>query len=149
VFLLVYIVALVRTNNCWVASFLTSQTWVRRSPIGPAWRKVKPESSFLRPDDLLPDLFRLRAIGATLRDIAANLNERGIRARKGADWSQVQVKRLFDRVGNQVEFVIQRYSAVGWYDFRGGFDTYVDAEQVMGELRPTKNNRIEVYSKTV
>jgi hypothetical protein len=35
--------------------------------------------------DLLPDLFQLRAHGATLRDIAANLNERGIQTRKGAD----------------------------------------------------------------
>ena len=34
--------------------------------------------------DLLPDLFRLRAHGATLRDIAANLKERGIKTRKGA-----------------------------------------------------------------
>jgi Recombinase len=98
--------------------------------------------------DLLPDLFRLRAHGATLRDIAANLNERGVRTRTAADWSQVQVKRLFDRVGNQVEFVIQRYSAVGWYDFQGGFDTYLDAELAMGELHPAKNYRIEIYSKT-
>ena len=98
--------------------------------------------------DLLLDLFRLRAHGATLRDIAANLNGRGVRTRQGADWSQVQVKRLFDRVGSQVEFVIQRYSAVGWYDFLGGFDTYLDAEQAMGELRPKKHCRIEVYSKT-
>jgi Recombinase len=98
--------------------------------------------------DLLPDLFRLRAHGATLRDIAANLNERGVRTRKGADWSQVQVKRLFDRVGNHVEFVIQAYSRVGWYDFRGGLDSYLEAELVMGKLRPTKDHRIEVYSKT-
>jgi hypothetical protein len=96
---------------------------------------------------LLPDLFRLRAHGATLRDIAANLNERGIQTRKGADWSQVQVKRLFDRVGNQIEFVIQRYSAVGWYDFEGGFGTYLDAEQAMGRLDRKKEYRIEVYSK--
>jgi Recombinase len=99
--------------------------------------------------DLLPDLFRLRAHGATLRDIAANLNERGIQTRKGAGWSQVQVKRLLDRVGNQVEFVIQAYSRIGWYDFLGGFDTYVDAEQAMGKLGRKKQYRIEVYSKTL
>jgi Recombinase len=99
--------------------------------------------------DLVPDLFRMRAHGATLRDIAANLNERGIRTRMGADWSQVQVKRLLDRVGSQVEFVIQRYSAVGWYDFQGGFDTYLDAEQAMGNLGRKKEYRIEVYSKSV
>jgi Recombinase len=98
--------------------------------------------------DLLPDLFRLRAHGATLRDIAANLNERGVRTRNGADWSQVQVKRLFDRVGNQVEFVIQAYSRIGWYDFQGGFSTYLDAEQAMGKLARKKEYRIEVYSKT-
>jgi hypothetical protein len=57
------------------------------------------------------------------------------------------VKRLFDRVGNTVEFVIQRYSAVGWFDFQGGFDTYLDAEQAMGKLDPKKEYRIEVYSR--
>jgi hypothetical protein len=57
--------------------------------------------------DLLPDIYRLRAHGATLRDVAANLNDRGIKTRKAADWSQVQVKRLLDGVGSQVEFVIQ------------------------------------------
>jgi hypothetical protein len=95
-----------------------------------------------------PDLFRLRAHGATLRDIAANLNERGIQTCKGADWSQVQVKRLLDRVGSQVEFVIQAYSRIGWYDFRRGFDTYLDAEQAMGKLDRKKEYRIEVYSRT-
>ena len=98
--------------------------------------------------DLLPDLFRLRAHGATLRDVAANLNERGIKTRKGAEWSQVQVKRLFDRVGSQVEFVIQAYSRGGWYDFQGGFDSYQDAEQAMGKLDRRKEYRIVVYSKT-
>jgi hypothetical protein len=51
-------------------------------------------------------------------------------------------------LGNQVEFVIQRYSAVGWYDFQSGFSTYLDAEQGMSELRPAKDYRIEIYSKT-
>ena len=99
--------------------------------------------------DLLADLFRLRAHGATLRDCAANLNDRGIRTRGGKDWSQVQIKRLLDRVEGRVEFVIQRYSGLGWNDFAGGFDRYLDAEQAMGKLDPPSRYQIEVYLKTI
>jgi hypothetical protein len=86
--------------------------------------------------------------GATLRDVAANLNDRGVKTRKGPDWSQVQVKRLLDRVGNEVEFVIQAYSRGGWDDFAGDFGSYLEAEQAMGKLEQSKQYRIEVYSKT-
>ena len=44
--------------------------------------------------------------------------------------------------------MIQRYSAVGWYYFQGGFDTYLDAAQAMGKLGRKKEYRIEIYSKT-
>ena len=44
------------------------------------------------------------------------------------------MKRLLDRVGNQVEFVIQAHSRLGWYGFAGGFDSYLDAEQAMAKL---------------
>jgi Recombinase len=56
---------------------------------------------------LLADLFRMRAHGATLRDCAASLNERGIKTRGGKDWSITQVVRLLARVNGRVEFVIQ------------------------------------------
>ena len=98
--------------------------------------------------DLLADLFRLRSHGATLRDCAANLNGRGIQTRGGKDWTQVQIKRLLDRVEGRVEFVVQWYSGLGWNDFAGGFDSYHDAEQAMKKLATGRQYRIEVFLKT-
>jgi hypothetical protein len=97
--------------------------------------------------DLLPDLFRMRAHGASLRDCAANLNDRGVRTRKGTDWSAVQVKRLLDRVHGQIEFTIQRLTGSGWADYKNGFSSYMEAEEAMGELDRGREYRIEVYSK--
>ncbi len=104
--------------------------------------------------DLLADLFRLRAHGATLRDCAANLNDRGIKTRRGKDWTQTQVMRLLDRVAGRVEFIVQKYSARGWHDVTGGFERYQEAEQAMERLdskrsrsKPRGHYRVEVYSK--
>ena len=57
------------------------------------------------------------------------------------------MKRLLDSVGNQIEFVIQAYSRLGWYDFAGGFGSYHEAERTMAKLDRSKQYRIEVYSK--
>ncbi len=97
--------------------------------------------------DLLADVYRLRAHGASLRDCAANLNERGIQTRNGKDWSQVQVKRLLDRVAGRVEFVIQRETAHGWADFKNGFESYQDAETAMNALPRGREYQVEVHSK--
>jgi hypothetical protein len=81
----------------------------RTSPRPCCWKRKQADKAVAEYWGLLPGLFRLRAHGATLRDIAANVNDRGVRTREGADWSQVQVKRLFDRVGNHVGFVIRAH----------------------------------------
>lgn len=48
--------------------------------------------------DVLPIIEDIRqASGASLRDIAAGLNERGIETRRGGEWTAVQVKRVLDR----------------------------------------------------
>jgi hypothetical protein len=55
--------------------------------------------------DLLADLFRMRANGASLRDCGTNLNVRGVKTRQG---------------------VVQVYSARRWYDQTRGFRTVLD-----------------------
>ena len=57
--------------------------------------KVRSEDAQRRAADLLPIIADLRAEGAvSLREIAAGLNERGIPAARGGEWSAVQVSRL-------------------------------------------------------
>ncbi|MET3413636.1 recombinase family protein [Methylobacterium sp. 1030] len=51
-----------------------------------------------RAVDLLPVIAEAQAAGAaSFRQIAAGLNERGIPAARGGEWSAVQVKRVLDR----------------------------------------------------
>jgi DNA invertase Pin-like site-specific DNA recombinase len=51
-----------------------------------------------RASDLLPIIEELKASGAvSLRQIAAELNTRGIRTARGGAWSAVQVKRVLER----------------------------------------------------
>jgi DNA invertase Pin-like site-specific DNA recombinase len=51
-----------------------------------------------RASDLLPIIGELKASGAvSLRQIAAELNTRGIRTARGGAWSAVQVKRVLER----------------------------------------------------
>jgi DNA invertase Pin-like site-specific DNA recombinase len=52
-----------------------------------------------RASDLLPIIEELKAAGAvSLRQIAAGLNEKGIRTARGGEWSAVQVQRVLERV---------------------------------------------------
>ena len=95
--------------------------------------------------DLLGDIHRHRAEGETLRQIAAGLNACGLTTRKGTPWSAVQVKRLLDRSEGTLEFVIQKRAASGWYDWRGGFNTYAAAAAELTKL-DREQYRIEVYS---
>jgi Recombinase len=96
--------------------------------------------------DLLPDIYRHRSRGETLRQIADGLNARGITTRQGAAWSGVQVKRLLDRTRDTLEFVIQKRASAGWYDWQGGFSTYEAAEAALARLDGDKH-RIEIYSR--
>ena len=96
--------------------------------------------------DLLPDLYRQRSQGQTLRRIAEGLNARGIMTRQGAAWSAVHVKRLFDRTMGTLEFVIQKRAAAGWYDWQGEFGTYEAAAAELARL-DGDTHRIEVYSR--
>ncbi len=93
--------------------------------------------------DLLPDIYRHRSRGQTLRQIADGLNDRGITTRQGAAWSAVHVKRLLDRTRDTLEFVIQKRAAAGWYDWRGGFGTYEAADAELAGLDGDRH-RIEV-----
>jgi len=55
-------------------------------------RKAKAEK---RAEDLLPVIRNIQSEGAvSLRQIAARLNERGIPAAKGGQWTAIQVQRL-------------------------------------------------------
>jgi DNA invertase Pin-like site-specific DNA recombinase len=58
-------------------------------------RAARTRSANGRATDLAPIIADLRASGATsLRQIAAGLNERGIRTTQGGGWSAVQVQRV-------------------------------------------------------
>lgn len=57
----------------------------------------RQEKASRRAGDLAPIIAEVRAAGAvSLRDVAAALNERGIRTARGGEWSAVQVKRTLD-----------------------------------------------------
>jgi DNA invertase Pin-like site-specific DNA recombinase len=62
-------------------------------------RAARTRSAKSRVSDLAPIIADLQASGATsLRQIAAGLNERGIRTARGGEWSAVQVQRVLKRV---------------------------------------------------
>lgn len=61
-------------------------------------REVRTAKADKRAGDLLPVIEAIKADGAcSLRDIAAELNRRGITTARGGEWSAVQVKRVMDR----------------------------------------------------
>ena len=65
-----------------------------------AGRAARTAKSAARAIDLAPIIADLKATGAvSLRQIAANLNERGIPCARGGQWSTVQVQRAIDRAG--------------------------------------------------
>ena len=52
-----------------------------------------------RASDLAPIIAELKAAGAvSLRQIAAGLNDKGIKTARGGAWSAVQVQRVLERV---------------------------------------------------
>ena len=60
-----------------------------------AVRTAKAEEAYV---DLVPMMQELQASGKSLRAIAEALNADGHTTRRGAEWNQVQVKRVLDRV---------------------------------------------------
>jgi DNA invertase Pin-like site-specific DNA recombinase len=74
----------------------------RGTTVTRAMRKAAAEAVAKRTDaraaDLAPTIAELQAAGATsLRAIAAGLNERGIPAARGGEWTAVQVQRVLSR----------------------------------------------------
>lgn len=63
--------------------------------LGPARsRAVRSAKAAARAADVLPVIEAIRAGGASLREIAAELTNRGIPAPRGGKWSAVQVSRM-------------------------------------------------------
>ena len=63
-----------------------------------AGRAVRTQKAKERAADILPVVAEIKAAGAgSLRQIAAELNRRGVPAAKGGTWSSAQVKRILDR----------------------------------------------------
>jgi DNA invertase Pin-like site-specific DNA recombinase len=58
---------------------------------------IRKQKALKRAQDLQPVIRELQASGASLRDVAAELNKRGIEAPRGGTWTAVQVKRVVDR----------------------------------------------------
>jgi DNA invertase Pin-like site-specific DNA recombinase len=59
---------------------------------------VRTEKARKRASDLLPVIHALRVEGASsLRQIAAAMNQRGIKAPRGGEWNAVQVMRVLQR----------------------------------------------------
>ena len=59
--------------------------------------RIRLEQARHRASDLAPVIADIRNQGASsLRQIAAELNRRGIPTARGGKWSAVQVKRIFD-----------------------------------------------------
>ena len=54
------------------------------------------------PSNWRREITRLRSGGSSLRDIAAALNEHGIRSARGRQWGPAQILRLLRRAGNAV-----------------------------------------------
>ncbi len=59
-----------------------------------AVRSAKAEKAYV---DLIPMTQELQASGKSMRAIAEALNADGHTTRRGAEWNQVQVKRVLDR----------------------------------------------------
>jgi DNA invertase Pin-like site-specific DNA recombinase len=65
-----------------------------------AGRVARTAKSVARATDVAPIIADLKATGAvSLRQIAAGLNERGIPAPRGGEWSAVQAQRVMNRAG--------------------------------------------------
>ena len=63
-------------------------------------RAVRVAKANHRADDLAPTIQELQSSGcASLRSIAAGLNQRGITAPRGGDWSAPQVRSVLSRIG--------------------------------------------------
>jgi hypothetical protein len=61
-------------------------------------RAMRMQRAAARAADLAPIIAEIRASGrASLRQIAAALNERGIQAPRGGEWQAVQVRRVMER----------------------------------------------------
>jgi DNA invertase Pin-like site-specific DNA recombinase len=76
----------------------------RGTVISKAMRKASADAIAKRADaravDLGPTIAEVQAAGAkSLRDIATGLNERGITAARGGQWTAVQVSRVLSRQG--------------------------------------------------
>ena len=61
--------------------------------------KVRSAAAREEYADLLPTIYELKAAGRTLREIAAELNARGERTRRGAEFGPSQVMRILERAG--------------------------------------------------
>ena len=67
-----------------------------------AGRTARTAKSAARATDIAPIIADLKASGTvSLRQIAANLNERGIPTARGGQWSAVQVQRVMNRANNK------------------------------------------------
>jgi len=67
----------------------------RFAEIGAQGRKVRMENAQALRSELLPTITRIQAGGASsLRQIAVELNSRGIPTPRGGEWSAVQVQRV-------------------------------------------------------
>jgi len=58
---------------------------------------VRKQRAEKRAGDLMPVIQSIQAGGASLRQVAAELTQRGITAARGGRWSAVQVKRVLER----------------------------------------------------
>jgi DNA invertase Pin-like site-specific DNA recombinase len=81
----------------------------RGTVISKAMRKASADAIAKRADaraaDLGPTIAEVQAAGAkSLRDIATGLNERGIPAARGGEWTAVQVSRVLSRQGQRDAF---------------------------------------------
>lgn len=60
--------------------------------------RARQERAIARAEDLLPVIRELQEAGITsLRQIAATLNDKGIKTTRGRPWQATQVKRILDR----------------------------------------------------
>lgn len=61
--------------------------------------RVRRERALAAVEDLVPRMRELREGGASLREIAAHLNEAGQSTPRGSTWTAMAVKRALDRAG--------------------------------------------------
>lgn len=60
-------------------------------------RQVRSEKADKRAADRAPIICRLQSTGLSLRQIATELTQQGIKTARGGEWTAVQVKRVLDR----------------------------------------------------